>query len=208
MNTSFSIKRQSQSSSFRRQSGMTLVETLVSASLMVFVSAGLLVLTLEAAKSQSRALVEATMNQEADQLQDRLLNYFRDMSASESVIFSKPVVSGGRMYRSVISAKGESPTFTREEIHFDDNAGRVMQDPDRSDSTAAVVFYRPELNSDYPKLTELYFFASMKVGGIPDGSKLNIYFEMTDDGHAGLNDQQGQPKDFVVARSFAVKMRN
>lgn len=192
----------------RNQSGMTLVETLISSSLMVFVSAGLLVLTMEAAKTQSRALVEATMNQEADLLQDRLLAYFRDMSSAESVIFSQPVVSGGRLYRSVISAKGEAPTFNRDELYFDQASGKIFHDPDRTDSQPPVVFFQPEVNSDYPKLTELYFFASMKVGGIPDGSKLNIYFEMMDDGHAGFKNETGQNDQFVVARSFTVKMRN
>lgn len=175
---------------------------------MVFVSAGLLVLTMEAAKTQSRALVEATMNQEADLLQDRLLAYFRDMSSAESVIFSQPVVSGGRLYRSVTSAKGEAPTFNRDELYFDQASGKIFHDPDRTDSQPPVVFFQPEVNSDYPKLTELYFFASMKVGGIPDGSKLNIYFEMMDDGHAGFKNETGQNDQFVVARSFTVKMRN
>lgn len=191
-----------------KQLGMTLVETLISASLMVFVSAGLLVLTLEAAKTQSRALVEATMNQEADLLQDRLLAYFRDMSSSESVIFSKPLVTGGRLYRNVISAKGEAPTFNREELNFDQRVGKIFHDSDRTDSEPPIVFFQPEVNSDYPKLTELYFFASLKVGGIPDGSKLNIYFEMTDDGHAGSRNEDGKKDEFIIARSFTVKMRN
>lgn len=192
----------------RAKSGMSLVETLVSSSLLVIVSAGLLTMTLEAAKSQSRALVEATMNQEADLLQDRLLDFFRNMSASESVIFSSPITSNSRIYRSVICAKGEAPTYNREQITFNSSNGTILYDPDRTSQSVPVLFYYPEINSNYPKLQELYFFASLKVGGIPDGSKLNIYFELSDEGYAGLKNSNGATEKKIIARSFTVKMRN
>jgi Tfp pilus assembly protein PilV len=206
MNTSkFSQKRNLLS---RARSGMSLVETLVSSSLLVIISAGLLTMTLEAAKSQSRALVEATMNQEADLLQDRLLDFFRNMSASESVIFSSPVSSNSRIYHNVICAKGEAPTFNREQLTYNISNGTILHDPDRTSQSEPVIYYRPEINSDYPKLQELYFFASLKVGGIPDGSKLNIYFELSDEGYAGLKNSSGNSEKMIIARSFTVKMRN
>ena len=192
----------------RARSGMSLVETLVSSSLLVIISAGLLTMTIEAAKSQSRALVEATMNQEADLLQDRLLDFFRNMGASESVIFSMPVSLNSRIYRSVICAKGEAPTYNREQLTYDKNKGIILHDPDRTNQSEPMIYYRPEINSDYPKLQELYFFASLKVGGIPDGSKLNIYFELSDEGFAGLKNSSGNSEKMIIARSFTVKMRN
>lgn len=192
----------------RSKSGMSLVETLVSSSLLVIVSAGLLTMTIEAAKSQSRALVEATINQEADLLQDRLLDFFRNMSASESVIFSDPVTSNGRMYHNVICAKGEAPTFNREQLTYDSNDGVILHDPDRTSNSEPVIYFEPKINSDYPRLQELYFFASLKVGGIPDGSKLNVYFELSDEGFAGLKNANGEAEKMIIARSFTVKMRN
>lgn len=192
----------------RSKSGMSLVETLVSSSLLVIVSAGLLTMTIEAAKSQSRALVEATINQEADLLQDRLLDFFRNMSASESVIFSDPVSSNSRIYHNVICAKGEAPTFNREQLTYVSDKGIILHDPDRTSRSEPVIYYEPEINSDYPKLQELYFFASLKVGGIPDGSKLNVYFELSDEGFAGLKKANGEAEKMIIARSFSVKMRN
>jgi hypothetical protein len=184
---------------------MTLVEVLIASAIGVGAISGLMMLMLEVVKEQRKTLADATLQQSAGNLQDRLTRVIRDMSENESVIFGdKTVENGADVYRKIIVAKGQAPDYPREEIAFISTENSVLYDPDRAVPGDETFFFK---TNAVVSVRKLFFYPSLKSGGVPDSSTLNIWLEMDDCGSSGRQLGAGF-KTNTVLRTFTVKMRN
>jgi len=184
---------------------MTLVEVLFAAAIGVGVLSSLMMLILEVVKEQRKTLADATLQQAAGNLQDQLTRAIRDMSENESVIFGdKTVENGADVYRKIIVAKGQTPDYPREEIAFKTPDNTVVYDPNRAVPGDETYFFK---TNAVVAVRKLFFYPSMKPGGVPDSSTLNIWLEMDDCGASGRRLGDGF-KTNTILRTFTVKMRN
>jgi hypothetical protein len=149
---------------------MTIVEMLVSSSIVVAVWGGMLTLVVEVAREQRAGLAESTMEQKVDTLQDRLMSVLRNMSAGESVVFGNPI-AGGDGFGMIIVAQGKAPEHPREQITFNTSSHSVTHNRDLYHPGHEVSLFSP--SSDIT-LRKLFFYPSLKPGGILDGSSLNV----------------------------------
>ena len=183
--------------------GMTLVEILISSVIGVGVAGATMALVLETGKENRRSLANAALSSEVDITQDRLVGLLRGMSASESTILGDPI-QGGAFFQRLVVAQGQAPDWPREEIYFEESTNRLIHDPDRNQAGDEVILFEP---NQYASLRAMHFFTSMKSGGIPDGSSINVWMEFDDDGFAGHRNPDGTLKLTQLARCFTVKMR-
>jgi Tfp pilus assembly protein PilE len=192
----------------RRQTGATLIELIVSSAVGVLVISTLLMLVVQVAKEQRRGLVDTTLQQQAGILEDKITRLVRSMSASETILLAEPIATGSPFYRRVVMARGQTPTYPREELIYDVAAGKVTHDPDRSVSGNELALFAPTGKASMMVLRNLYFFSSVKLDGSPDSSVLNVFMEFDDNSFAGRKDASGSLKKTRVLRTFSVKMRN
>ncbi len=185
---------------------MTLVEVLFAGTIATGVIGGILVLMLEVAREQQHGLVDATLQQQINRVQDELKGKLQIMSSSESVIFGDGVIeSGFQVYRKVIVARGPAPDYPREEIRFQSDNHCIIYDPNRSQTGNEEVLYNSKPAS---VLRKVWFYPSMKSGGVPDSSILNVWLEMDDNGQSGRTNPDGSRRTNTVVRTYSVKMRN
>lgn len=184
---------------------MTLVEVMFAAVIGVSVISGLMMLMLQVVKEQRKTLANAALEQSAGKLQDQLSRTIRSMSETESVIFGDMTVeNGANVYRKIIVAKGLSPDYPREEIAFNTSYNTVVYDPNRAVSGDETYFFK---TNSAVALRKLFFYPSMKPGGVPDSSTMNIWLELDDRGSSGR--RMGNIfKTNTIVRTFTVKMRN
>jgi type II secretory pathway pseudopilin PulG len=189
----------------RRRAGMTLVEVLFASAIGVTIIAGLMVLMLDVVREQRKTLADASLEQAAGNLQDQLSRAVRGMSATESVIFGdRAVENGAGVYRKIIVAKGQAPDYPREEIAFRTTDNSVVYDPNRAVVGDEICFFK---TNAVVAIRKLFFYPSLKSGGVPDSSTLNIWLEMDDCGASGR--RMGDAfKTNTIVRTFTVKMRN
>ncbi len=187
------------------RAGMTLVEVLIASAIGVGAIGGLMMLMLEVVKEQRKTLADATLQQAAGNLQDQLTRAIRDMSENESVIFGdKTAENGADVYRKIIVAKGQAPDYPREEIAFNSTQKNVLYDPDRAVPGDITYYFK---TNAVVAVRKLFFYPSLKSGGVPDSSTLNIWLEMDDCGSSGRRLGNGF-KTNTILRTFTVKMRN
>jgi hypothetical protein len=183
---------------------MTIVEMLIAASIVAAVWGGMLTLVVEVAREQRAGLAGSTMEQKADNLQDRLMSALRKMSAGESVVFANPIDDGDGFCR-IIVAQGKAPEYPREEILFNPTSHSVTHNQDLSHTGHELSLFNP--SSDIT-LRKVFFYPSLKPGGLLDGSSLNVWIEADDNGLSGQRNFGGLIKTNTVVRSFSVQMRN
>ncbi len=189
----------------RGERGTSIVEILFASSIGILVLSALMVLFLEAAQEQSRGMVEAQLHNEIGLLQDRITRFLHQMSATESTIFSNPVESGSPFYQRIIVAQGKAPGAPREELIYDPQTMTLVHDPNRSADGDEVVFHEA---SSTTKLRRACFYPSMKPGGMPDSSSINVWLELDDDGASRRHNADGTVRRTSVVRTFVVTMRN
>jgi hypothetical protein len=183
---------------------MTMVEMLIAASIVVAVWGGMLTLVVEVAREQRAGLAGSTIEQKVDSLQDRLMSLLRNMSAGESVVFGNPI-AGGDGFAKIIVAQGKAPEHPREAITFDTISHSATYNQDLYHTGHEVSLFSP---SPDITLRKLFFYPSLKPGGILDGSSLNVWIEADDNGLSGQRSLGGLIKTNTVVRSFSVWMRN
>jgi len=193
---------------WRFAGGMTLIEMIVSSAVGVLVIGTLLTLVVQVAKEQRRGLVDVTLQQQAGILEDKITRLVRSMSASETILLADPIAAGSPFYRRVVMARGQTPTYPREEIIYDAATGKVTHDPDRSVSGNELVLFAPSGKASMMVLRNMYFYSSFKLDGSPDSSVLNVFVEFDDNTFAGRKDASGSLKKTRILRTFSVKMRN
>jgi len=184
--------------------GLTLPELLIASVIGIAVSGAILVLVIETAQQQRQGLADASLLQRAGMLEDQLGEIIRSMSASETASLTDKVDSAP-FYERVVFAKGKAPDWPREEVRFNPATLTVTHDPDIGQGGDEIVLFS---STQTVKLRQLYFFISMKPGGIPDGATLNVIIELDDDGFAGRRNPDGSIKPTSVLRTFTVRMRN
>jgi hypothetical protein len=190
----------------KRQQGLTLIEIMVGGTISVGLAGGLLCLLAFVAKEQQRELADAILQEETSFVQDQLMRLVRSMSQSESVIFGNPTQEAGvTVFQSVIVARGQAPAYPREVIRYDPSTQALIHDPDRTVTGDQVQMC---VGKGGAVLRKLYFFPSLKQGGIPDNSALNIWMEMDDNGLARRRNPDGSITNTTIVRSFTVQMRN
>jgi hypothetical protein len=188
-----------------RRIGATLVEVLIAASIAVMVLTAFMVLVVETSKEQRWGIVETQLHAQSGLLQDKLTRLLREMSASESAIFGDPIAAGSPFFRRVIVAQGQASAAPRQELIYNATAKSLTLDPNRAVSGDESALFS---GNSAIKLRNMYFYPSMKPGGVPDSSSINVWFELDDDGTSGRVKADGTPRMVSVVRSFTVTMRN
>lgn len=188
----------------RRMKGMTLIETLVASALMVYVLGTLLVIGLMVNQEQKLQGAAETLSQKTNLLQDRIIKLLREMSETEGVIFGNKV-SGQNRYRMVILGRGPAPYYAREQFTYDPSAFKLTYDPNCAVPNNEQVLFQSQKGA---RLLEMTFYPSLKVGGIPDNSTLNVVMQIGDDGMSGRRVANGNLITNVFTRYCSVRMRN
>jgi hypothetical protein len=180
------------------------MELIFAGSITVLALGSLALIMVQTAVEQRQGLAQASLEQEANHVVDRLAVLLRSMSASESALFGNPLTSNPNYYRRLIVAQGESASQPREEILFVANLNCLLH---RSDVTRTnvVVLSAPSATS---VLRDLYFYPSFKNDGSLDSTTLNVALRVDDNGYGGRRSPLGTSRPFSVSRYFAVKMRN
>lgn len=195
------------SNSGKWRTGFTLVEVLIASSLGVLVSGAVMVLFLETARENYRALADQGVEHAASLLQDRILAHLRSMSARAGLVYRAPVIQEEVAvgYRRVTASRGMPPDFPREELQFDSVGGRMLyfKDASNTNSENATVLLQSKVGSY--RLREACFFPSLKIDGTPDNSLVNVILVLDDDG-SSRSRPTGNP--ISVERTFSVRLRN
>lgn len=184
---------------------MTLVELLVAVSISGLVLTGLMVTVSTLAGEQRRNFADTLLQHEAGMLQDSLTRELRFLSANESVVYGNPVSGEVPLYRRIVVARGSAATAPREEIYFETSSLSLLHDTNRNVSGTDVPIWRTDAQV---KLRDVRFFPALKTTGVMDGSVINVFFEMDDDGLAGRKRTDGTVRTNTLRRTFSVKMRN
>lgn len=190
----------------RRHSGAwTLPEVLVASMTALLALGVVMLLVFEGAKEQRSSLAESQLHEAAGLLQDRLTQLLREMSASQSSLLGDPIATGSPLCRRLIVARGEPPTYPRQELRYHPDRLLLLHDPNRS----VTGDERPlHPTNSLVKLRNALFYHSLKPGGAPDAASLNVWLELDDDGATGRTGTNGTPLRVAVSRSFTVTMRN
>jgi hypothetical protein len=191
----------------RRAAGMTLFEVLIASTISLGVIAGILTLMLEVSKEERREMVDVALSQKMALIQDQVTRLIRSMSERESVAFGDAFVESGgyTVYRRIVVAKGESSTYPREELAYMPADKKLVYDPDRKINGNEQTLFQ---SASPVFLEKMYFYPSLKPGGIPDSSTLNVCIEMDDGNASGRKNPDGTLRKAKIVRTFTVKMRN
>ncbi len=188
-----------------RERGFTIPEILISSVIGLAVAGAVVVLTLETVWEQRRGMVDAALMRNAGVLQDQVTRWLRSMSRTDGVTFGDAAEESPGLYRRVVAGRGGFPDWPREELIFQSEAMELLQDPNRARSGDERLLFE---SSPVVKLRQLYFYASMKKGGVPDGAAVNVLMELDDDGLAGRRNSDGSLRRTEVVRTFTVALRN
>ncbi len=184
----------------RRQSGMTLVEVMIAASIGGVVLMGLMMLVMLMASEQRKYLVNAVLQQNANLLEDRITRLIRSMSAREAVALGDPIASGSPFFRKVVVARGSSP-IPREQLAYEAGTFRCTHLPNMAVPGTQDIYFSP---SPMAVLRNMYFFISEKNDGAPDSSAITVVFQLDDDAMGSKN----RSKTNSLTRVFTASMRN
>lgn len=188
--------------------GFTMVELLVASSVAALVAGTAMLLLIQSAKENRRGVADATVEQVSSDLQNKIIQYLRVMSASEGVVFSSPATnpSGTLLgYQSIIVARGPAPDYPRQQISFNPGTGRVLYKSNLSSTNAAAILVQTNSRA---VVRVLSFTPSLKTDGTPDNALVNVLIKMDDNGSSGRFGSSRSNNPANVWRSFAVKMRN
>jgi len=190
-----------------RRGGFTLVELLVASAIATLLTGSTMLLLLQSAKEDRRAIASAVVERAASNLQDQILLYLRGMSASEGAACTAPVTDASvtsALYKTIVVARGPSPAFPREQISFDATRGAAVYYANRNQTNSAVVLMK---SNTRVALRQLYFYYSYKPDGTEDHTLLNVVIKMDDNGSAGWMTQSLGHNTASVWRTFTVNMR-
>lgn len=185
--------------------GFTIPEIMISSVIGLAVAGAIVVLTMETVWEQRRGMVDAALMRDAGVIQDQVTRWLRTMSRTDGVTFGDPDNEAPELFRRIVAAKGGFPDWPREELIFQSDAMTLIRDPDRARNGDEQVVFE---SSPVVKLRQIFFFPSMKEGGVPDASTVNVLLELDDDGLAGRRHPDGSPRRTEVIRTFSVSLRN
>lgn len=189
-----------------RREGFTLAELLIATGVGALIGIGAVFLLIEAAKENVRSIADMTVEQAATDLEGKVAQCLRGMSAREAVVYTSPVTdeqSGFHGYQRIIVARGAAPDYPRAELRFDTDAKRAVFLANRNQTGTQQVLMHSRSNS--VMLRNLCFFPSMKSDSTPDNSLINVVIEVDDAGSSRRNTTCNPAR---VQRTFSVKMRN
>ncbi len=190
----------------QRTSATTLIELLVSSSVAVLVVGTLMMLVLEVAKEQRRGLVDATLQIQANLVEDKVTRLLRFMSAQEGVQTNNLVSAGSPFARTIVVAGGPSGSgYKRQQISYDPAAMILTHWPDRTATGNQVQIFKA---TNAAVLRNFYFFLSSKLDGSLDSATINVFMQMDDNYAAGRRNRDGTRRLTQVTRAFAVRIRN
>lgn len=190
----------------RSQRAFTILEFVFASGIGALCSVALLSLVIQFGQQERRTGGDSTLETEAAILEDKIATVVRAMSVTESVTFGMPHPTVTNAFRQVIIARGPTPDYPREEIKFNSDNGKVTYDPNRSVSGDSISVFT---NKSNVRLTDLYFYPSLKTGNIPDSATLNVVMKFDDNGYAQRRDASGNEiMNTTISRYFTVRMRS
>lgn len=182
----------------------TVMELIFAGSITTLALGSLSLLMVQTAVEHRVGLAHSALEQEANQVADRLTVLLRCMSASEGTLFGNPVPSNTNYYRRLIVAQGESTSHPREELLFLPDRNVLVHRADVTRTNVSVLA-QP---STMCVLRDLRFYPSFKNDGSLDSTALNVELRVDDDGYGGRRGPSGTRRPYTVSRFFTVKMRN
>jgi type II secretory pathway pseudopilin PulG len=186
----------------------TILEFLVASSVAGLVAGTAMMLLIQSAKENRRGVADATVEQVSSDLENKIIQSLRVMSAGEGVVFSSPATnSSGALlgYQSIIVARGPAPDYPRQQISFSSATGKVLYNSNLASTNAATFLVK---TNSCAMVRLLSFSPSLKTDGTPDNALVNVLIKMDDNSSSRRFGSSRSNNPAIVWRSFAVKMRN
>jgi hypothetical protein len=185
----------------------SLVELMV-ATAVGFVLAGTVVLLLVQSGTELRnGFADMTVEEEAYTLQANITTCLRSMSANQGLTLnnsSKLSDSNGNVlgYQSVIVFYPTNGAYIAGSITYNSTSGQVIYTPNILTNSTHVLWMT---NGAAAVLTELCFNTTLNLDGSQNGSLVNVFFQMNDNGFSQQNPINNPAS---IYRNFSVQMRN
>lgn len=187
-----------------RRHGFTLVELLVASSVAAMIAGTAVLLLMQSAIENKRGFADATLEQEASNLQDKIIQILHGMSANEGTYYYGAAVNG--YYPNIIVARGSTlDLFPREQLSFDQGTRRALYNSNFPAAGTTTLLARTNSNA---VVRFLGFSPAFKPDGTVDNSLVGVLIKMDDNGSSGRIGASRSNNPACIWRSFAVRMRN
>lgn len=191
-----------------RPEAFTLPELMVATSVGIVLVGAVVMLLIQAALENRRALATTTTEIKTFVLQSTISACLRVMSANQGISpnYSTALADGnGNVlgYQTIyVFQSNTNGTYSTKQISFDSNLGKVTYTPDMTHPGNQIVWMT---NSPVATLRKLCFSNSLNPDGSLNGSLINVRLQMDDN---GFSRQASVNNSANIYRFFSVKMRS
>ncbi|HAM70922.1 MAG TPA: hypothetical protein DCM86_04685 [Verrucomicrobiales bacterium] len=160
-----------------RQAAFTIVELWVGMGVATLCLGAVGVIYVTMAKEHRTALADAVLEQRADELEDKVTQLLRTMSASQAITPGSPVSTNSSMYRLILFNAGSG--LPQQRLYFDTAQSAIIYDPNIALGGDEQTLWKSETNSVV--LRDFYFTLLMQPGYKPDGTLVSVAMQLDDD---------------------------
>ncbi len=185
-----------------RRAAFTIVELSVSMAIGTICLGAVGVIYVTMAKEHRTGLADAVLSQRVDNLEDRLTQLLRTMSATTGATLGSVNPTNSGMYQKVVFNKGSGTP--QQSITFNQGTGTVIYDPNTSVAGNEQTLFASEAGS--VMLRNFYFTLGLQQGGRPDASLLGVTMDFDDD-KASRRRSGSNYKVNAMSRQFSVRLR-
>jgi prepilin-type N-terminal cleavage/methylation domain-containing protein len=185
----------------------TLVELLVATAVGSVLAGTVLLLLCQTSTEQRNGFADMTVEERAYTLQANITTCLRSMSANEGLTpdYSSGLYDGsGNLlgYQSAFIFYPSNGTYITGNVNYNSATGKVIYTTNISIPASQMLWMS---NSSTAVLTEFCLSTSFNLDGSQNGSLVNVFFKMNDNGFS----QQGATNNPTsIYRNFSVQMRN
>ncbi len=170
-----------------KNKGFTLVEMIIASTIVLLMSAVIFSLIGLVAREQRIGLIEQRLNEHADRIQD-FIELTMQAQSKEAGVSYPNLVNG---FSTKIAFR-EGIGFPNQQLSYDANAKNLIYDSDVSLANNERIVGFEEQADGLTHLDAVRFWPGMQVGGIPDGSFVNVWVEVSDHGLIEKTKQTGR----------------
>lgn len=157
--------------------GFTFVEIIIASAILSLMVGFIYSLISYATREQIIGSVEQRLNEHADRIQDFIELTLQAQSREAGV--SYPNMTGG--YSTKIAFR-EGIGFPNQQLSYNSATKNLIYDPNVSTTGGEKIVGFSESATGLSHLDAVRFWPGMQVGGIPDGSFVNVWIEVSDHG--------------------------
>ena len=182
--------------------GFTLVELWVGMGIASITLGAVALMYVTMAREHRTSLADAVLEGRADELEDKITDLLRTMSASQAATPGSPVATNAAMFQMILVNAG--PGLPQQRLYYDSVQNAVMHDPNNAVAGDEVVLWKSEVSSVV--LRNLYFTLMLQPGYKPDGTLVTVCMRLDDDLASRRRSGNGYVAN-TVRREFSVRLR-